>query len=342
MLSDPNDLAFVLLFALSFSLSLLVRPKHPAAAAVGVAAVVLLIAAIIMTRSRGGLIGVIAVFTTFAWATGRLRSLQMGGVIALGGALFVIMGVGARSFSAADPDAFDESTGSRLSLMRIAIEMALHNPLFGVGMDAFQQEHYKFRQPGDGNPQAPHSIWLQVAAENGLPALVLYGLLFYRAGRGCIETMQRAKSGEVDASLYPLAIGLLGSIVGFACGGLVPEPCLQLVILRAGRTGRVAASLRRGAGERSIRPIAAGPRCRPPSVNDCGPGDERAALPQQRQWQLTMRHLAHVVATLLIGLVVVAGGRRSRSTSARAPRRSRSNRASRCNSMRATRSSRRV
>ena len=63
-----------------------------------------------------------------------------------------------------------------------------------------------------------HNVYLQIAVDLGIPALLVYVLLFYRAFRSVREA-RRAWSAR-GADLYYLAQGLEISLLGFAVAAM--------------------------------------------------------------------------------------------------------------------------
>ncbi len=129
MLSDPNDLALVLLFPLSFTLASMSRGLSRLDRVLGFATFPILIAAIIATQSRGAVLGTLAVCGVFAARKTKSRTL-----LALGGAiaaviLYEAMDISERRSGGNGEPLLDESASGRLIAWRAGLQMALANPL---------------------------------------------------------------------------------------------------------------------------------------------------------------------------------------------------------------------
>ena len=78
VLGDPNDLSQFLLFPLSFAVALAIRSTGRVDRLLGGAGVVLIVLAVIATQSRGGLLGMLAVFGTVGWRVVRNKGALIG------------------------------------------------------------------------------------------------------------------------------------------------------------------------------------------------------------------------------------------------------------------------
>ena len=88
--------------------------------------------------------------------------------------------------------------------------MALAKPVFGWGAGSFSHVHPQFAVVG--TTQTAHQLWLQIAAENGIAAMLL--LL-----SSCALCLRRAWQLSSTRS-WPIALGAGGAIVAFAVHGL--------------------------------------------------------------------------------------------------------------------------
>lgn len=112
----------------------------------------------------------------------------------------------------ADEAERDVSAQSRIEMWGQCLKLVQENPIFGVGPDhwVFQAMH-RF---GWGKPKEAHSLWLQTAAEIGLPG-VGFLLLFYLGTAFRLLPIARRKvlqATEWDVSVSRMVIA---SLVGF-------------------------------------------------------------------------------------------------------------------------------
>lgn len=97
--------------------------------------------------------------------------------------------------------------------MARSLDAIEHYPLFGVGIRNFAQYSGVWR--------VVHAAYLQIAAEGGIPVLVLY-LLFF--ARGFSNLREVKKLGDADPDVVLMRGALLSSLVGFVVGAcFAPE-----------------------------------------------------------------------------------------------------------------------
>ncbi len=217
-LGDPNDLSLVLLFPLSFACAVFfTKGIGWFQRLLGLCAAPMLVMAIIATQSRGGLLGLIAVFATI----GRYKIKSNFVIIVLGlvGAilLFSVAGISDRSSGGAGEEGIDASSDGRLYAWGAAFRMALRYPFFGVGIHNFLSNYYDFSNLHDGNNHEVHSTWFGVLAESGFVGFFLFVTLIGLTLRTAILTSRilEQKKAPLEARAFALATiaGLLGTSV---------------------------------------------------------------------------------------------------------------------------------
>ena len=220
MLGDPNDLALVLMFPLAFTISQASTPGIPWFKRVISALVcVLLLAAIIATQSRGGLLGCIALIGIFAWKLVRSKVLLMSGGAFAGVVLYLVAGISDRSSGGAAEEGIDESAMGRIYAWEAAFKMALDNPLTGVGLNNFFSNYFFYSSHWDGLNHAVHSTWFGVLAETGFIGLIIFvGLIvsLIKTSRATLARLKAAGSNvppELNAVAHAVYAGLIGTIV---------------------------------------------------------------------------------------------------------------------------------
>jgi putative inorganic carbon (HCO3(-)) transporter len=219
VLGDPNDLSWVLLFPLSFAASLVVRRIGGLSACFGAAGVVLVAAAIIATQSRGGLLGMMAVFGVVGSRVIKSKvALAVVAFVAAVG-LFAVAGISGRSSGGASEAGIDESSMGRIYAWNAAWRMATTHPLNGVGVNNFVSNYFMYSEHWDGHNHAVHSTWFGVLAESGFPGLIAFiamvAIMTVSAFRAnCILTATQSAPSASAASLASLA-----GIAGFCVAG---------------------------------------------------------------------------------------------------------------------------
>ena len=224
-LGDPNDLALVLLFPMSFSLSLFFSPQlNKLMRVIGGLSTLLLTLAIIATQSRGGLLGMLAVYGYFA--SQLIRSKLVLAFIGLLGALILhaVAGISDRASGGAAEEGIDESAMGRLYAWQAAFNMALDNPGFGVGLENFYYNYFFYSAHWDGLNHAVHSTWFGVLAEIGFVGLFVFIALVISLVRSLMRSTQQLtrglshrrcyqRYGYLIGSCKAVLAGLLGTIV---------------------------------------------------------------------------------------------------------------------------------
>ena len=225
VLGDPNDLALVLLFPGSFALALLVTPgttvleRLLGAIGFGVATI-----AIIATQSRGGLLGIVAVFGLVMLRRVKSRSL----VLVLGGIalplLFAMAGIAERASGGAAEEGLGESAMGRLYAWEAAANMALAHPFTGVGLNNFYVNYFFYSPHWDGLNHAVHSTWFGVLAETGLLGLLIFVLMVVsmmfsiRRSLRILSTIA-PDSLHFDPQVNVMALAIYSGLAGFLVSG---------------------------------------------------------------------------------------------------------------------------
>lgn len=176
-LGDPNDMGALIAMALPFALVPAFRrrsglfTKTAALLYAGLAAFV-----IWLTRSRGTMLALCAqllVYRLIRSKRGRLGVLLTAGALGIG--YFGILQLVPR-----DPDEMNASADSRLTFWKSAVNMAVHNPLLGVGFDQYPERYMSFavgKVYERGNRTA-HSSWFLALGESGFVGFSLFLAFF--------------------------------------------------------------------------------------------------------------------------------------------------------------------
>src|SRR6185436_946549 len=106
-----------------------------------------------------------------------LKDFRLLAVLPVAGAVF--FGLGGTTLTARLVSIFDlndPSNKDRLFMMREGVQMIRDHPIVGVGPNMVQEVYARYRVPEAENQVNPHlhNVPLQIAAERGLPALLLW------------------------------------------------------------------------------------------------------------------------------------------------------------------------
>jgi O-antigen ligase len=234
---NPNDLALVMVTFVPVAAVVAISSRFSPAKRLGAAAITsLMLATIVFTKSRGGMLGLGAALAALILLGRRIRPGFGAAVVAciLCAAPFAPASFWTRMASIVDEkqDARD-FTGSR-EARRVVMEEAFatfaEHPFTGIGAGQFQN----YNPPGRRERwRETHNTLLQVAAETGIFGLASFSFLIGCAAVGAVRTqrmLNRARRSAnrfaVDAVLPPrdrealaaLTIGMTASLIGwFAC-----------------------------------------------------------------------------------------------------------------------------
>jgi putative inorganic carbon (HCO3(-)) transporter len=211
LFDNPNDLALHLVSIAPIAVGLAFAKRGMWTKFVYLGAAFLMVAAVVVTFSRGGFIGLVAVSFFLLWRLGRKqRGLSM--------AVFVLLIV---FFFAFAPGSYgsrlstifntaSDITGSasqRNQVLKRSIFVTLRYPLLGVGLGNF---HYKsFQELGT------HNAYTQVGSEMGIPAMVLYIMFLVYPYKRLKEIEKATDGNKNERYYYYLSIGLRAGLIGY-------------------------------------------------------------------------------------------------------------------------------
>ena len=219
VLGDPNDLSLVLLFPLSFAAAMVVSPSGRIDRVLGVIGGCAIIAAVIATQSRGGLLGMVGVFGVIGWRMVKNKMLLItAGVIGLM-VLFAVAGISSRASGGAHEEGIDESAMGRIYAWEAAIRMATGRPLTGVGLDNFVPNYFFYSDHWDGMNHAVHSTWFGVLGETGLPGLIVFVSMIGAMVFSLLRTLPQIAPGIAMAPVRAAGLGLISGVAGFCLSG---------------------------------------------------------------------------------------------------------------------------
>ncbi|HET6374249.1 MAG TPA: O-antigen ligase family protein [Candidatus Polarisedimenticolia bacterium] len=217
LLQNPNELAFNLttMLVLTIISFLLARSYTAKTILLGLAAADLI--CIMSTLSRSGFISMCVVMMfLFFKLTRNLRALAVILVLALSGWVMMPEALFAR-FSRID----EVKDVDRLQLARVGLAMAKDHPLLGVGLGNFVSS---FRDYNVSNMKAPapaHNMYVDMTAQMGVPALLLYVGVLGVTWRG-LRRLERDLKTAGETRSFPFLFGLAmqAAFVNLAVFGL--------------------------------------------------------------------------------------------------------------------------
>jgi O-antigen ligase len=211
LFDNSNDLALHLVTMIPIAFALGIEKKGMLRKVFYFPITFLMIAAVIITFSRGGFLGLIAMSLVLLRKLGRRN--RTTAMVALVFGVIFFLAVAPASYSGRLSTIFDSAadiTGSssqRTQVLKRSILVALRYPLFGVGLGNFH--HKSFQELGT------HNAYTEVAAETGIAAMVCYIIFLVHPLRKLRMIERDLYERNENSRFYYLSIGLQASLVGY-------------------------------------------------------------------------------------------------------------------------------
>lgn len=219
ILSDPNDLALILMFPLAFALARVVHRRNISEAILAAAVCIIVLAAIALTQSRGAFIGLLVVAAMLLLRRHRSAVLGLIVVAFAGSLMFAAMGLENRSGGDMDEDGLDEASQHRLDAWQTAVNMAASRPLTGVGISNFPQMYYSYTYQWHNREIAAHSMWFQVLGELGVIAFAVFVAMIWTSFKVNAQTVRTLERARAPPFLQATAAGLQAALAGVCASG---------------------------------------------------------------------------------------------------------------------------
>ena len=176
---------------------------------------------VIMTTSRGGFLSLCAVIFMLMWRSrNRVATLAVGGLLSCTALFFLPEEYTERlsSLTSAESIESDGSAMGRIAAWKTAVNMAVHNPVFGVGMNNFERSFNEYKLEKSWQPRVTHNAYLQVWAECGTPAFLLYLFMilftWYSLNRLRKDAQQKYNTSWIINYATMFEISIVAFIVG--------------------------------------------------------------------------------------------------------------------------------
>ena len=221
---DPNDLAYFLVSLFPLSILFIVRPETWVRKTVAIAAVGVAVVTILLTGSRGGLIGLVGVLMMFFITSGSIRWSHKILLTVLAAAMIVMYSDRINterylSLANVESDYNVSGQSGRLDIWKNGLRLFLANPLTGVGVNCFPNALGDLRASEGAIPkwQVSHNSYLQMAAEVGVVGLFLFLSLIITCRRSFAAALQHEPMDgtriELAAIAQVLQIGFAGLLI---------------------------------------------------------------------------------------------------------------------------------
>ena len=228
---DPNESAALFVFTVPFALGL--GSPRERRGWLGIAITMLLVAGVVETGSRGGVVGllIVAVMLILRAAPSARRAYVL--AIACCAAVFVSAADDAQlarfgTIFAPKTDYNLTDREGRLQVWRRGVGYMLDRPLFGTGINNFETAEGvlggKLSMGHGIRYTAAHNSYVQIGAELGVFGLVAFLAVIWSAARGCQRIRQRAVRDRAARGAFAddeaqLASSAFCALVGFAATG---------------------------------------------------------------------------------------------------------------------------
>ncbi len=222
---DSNDLAYFLVSLFPLCLFFIINKEGLLKKIFGITTFGISVIVILITGSRGGFLSLAVVFTLLLFKYGRSIKLSYR-ISLLAIALVMIALYGSKidteryeSLRDVGSDYNVTEEGGRVEIWKKGIQMALSNPITGVGVNCFGAALGEMRaaRGEQARWQVAHNAYVQVAAEVGLIGFLLFSSMIWGTLKSlslCIHTeIASPHAKEFRSIAVSLQIGFIGSLV---------------------------------------------------------------------------------------------------------------------------------
>ncbi len=207
---NPNDMAIHLVSVLPIMIALWFGTRNLIKKLVYGAVAAIIAVGVVVTFSRGAFLALAASAVVLIFKLTRHNRIFFVILLVVAAAAFVVFAPGEytqRMATIFDRGSDNGSASQRWEILLRSLNIALHNPVFGVGMGNFHIVSI--------HELVSHNSYTQVAAEMGLTALTCY-VLFMLTPLKRLRLIERETFTERRTShFYYLAIGLQASLVAY-------------------------------------------------------------------------------------------------------------------------------
>jgi putative inorganic carbon (hco3(-)) transporter len=208
---NPNDLAYHLVVGVALILAAAQSAKTLPRKLAWYSLLAPVAYGILLTQSRGGMFATCVVVALWLLRSVKRAPLIVGVAVTVGVILFMSPNNPWRTRTQeATAYGVDESAKGRIDAWRTGMNIAKERPMTGVGAGAFMIAWPEYA-PGDaGMVRSEHNTFVQLIAELGIPALLLFLVALAGGALGV------SRAGKSKTPLAPYARGVQCGLAGFA------------------------------------------------------------------------------------------------------------------------------
>lgn len=183
-LGDPNDLAQALVTLLPLAWLTFYHGRNASAKVLGMASGLLMMAGIVITQSRGGLLALIGAFSVLMLITPAPlgKKVMIVALLSLATIAAIPAETWERYTSIAEAAQTDESAQTRLEIWKAGGRMFSDHLITGTGVNTFAivyGQHYKTSNIGGNKWYTAHNSLIQIAVEAGLLGAITWTLFAF-------------------------------------------------------------------------------------------------------------------------------------------------------------------
>jgi O-antigen ligase len=209
---DGNYFAAATLLAMPVAFHLMSVARMQAQRWFYLGSVILIFLAFVVTGSRGGFMGLCALFGIMFLRYKKKRRVLLAGVLMVPILLLAPMSPIKRL---TDPNYGDTlSADDHLKLWKFGVDTALQHPVLGIGLSNFKRYAARAHVTERGDGYVAHNTYIEFAAELGLLGFLLY-MSIVSSTLVVLEKVRRRARVFRHRYLEGLAIGLQEGLVGF-------------------------------------------------------------------------------------------------------------------------------
>jgi O-antigen ligase len=220
ILENPNDLAINIAINFPLCMAFMFAAKGGLRKFLWVFGMIVMMYCVLITYSRSGMIALVITILVCLWEYGvkqkrtvLLLSAGLFGVVALGVALMtphVIQRFESLTQGNIEGSGDKGSLQAREELLKKSIDLAVHNPIFGVGPGNFPILSGWF---------VAHNSYTELAAETGFPGLILFVLLFALSFRK-VDQIRKLPGYAADQNIRLWTSALWASLAAYVVGSM--------------------------------------------------------------------------------------------------------------------------
>jgi O-antigen ligase len=211
LFGNSNDLALHLVTMVPLAIGFAFATRKTLRRFLYIGFAVVFVAAIVVTFSRGGFLGLFVATLVLVRKIGRKNKVLSTGALVV--ALLAVLAFAPGGYAGRLSTIFSsesDTTGSssqRTEILKRSIWVTLRYPLFGVGVGNF---HYK-----SVHELVTHNAYTEVSSEMGIPALVIYIMLMVYPLRRLREIEKETVDVADKRKFHYWSIGIQASIVAY-------------------------------------------------------------------------------------------------------------------------------